>query len=156
MNKKNNKDEYLKKNQENKDNYKRPEITYTEKLSKSQIRELLFDYEEIKNIKNLEKIEPGVHIRYFENKDGEIKFRTGGIMTVNKYPDYIVLSNGKLSWSVQIKSCVFFRRITIKEVRDEYEKELIKLDAENKGLKKLLDDVSKKYNKLYDKMKLKT
>ncbi len=140
-----------KKNQGKKDAYEKPIITYTEKLSKSDVRQLLYDYEEIKDIEDLQKIEPGTHIRYFEDKDGEMKFRTGGIMTVNQYPTYIVLANGKISWSVQIGQCIFFRRITIKEVRDEYEKELIRLDAENKGLRTLLGDISKKYNKLLEK-----
>lgn len=140
------KEEYLKKNQENKDSYKRPELTYTEKLSKAQLRQILYDYDEIKDNKKLQYVEPGKHIRYFENKDGDMKFRTGGILTVNKYPDYFVLSNGKVSWSVQIKQCIFFVRISIQELREEYEKELIRLNAENQGLHSMLDSLSKKYN----------
>lgn len=153
----------LKKNQQDKDNYVKPQITYTDKLSKAQIIQLLYDYEEIKNIKDLKKIEPGTHLRYFEDKDGEMKFRTGGILTVNTgFPDYLILSNGKISWSVQIKKCTFFRRLTIKELRDEYEKELIKLKGENKGLQSLLQSVSaekevviNKYNKLIKKIESK-
>jgi hypothetical protein len=153
----------LKKNQQDKDNYIKPDITYTEKLSKVQVRQLLYDYEEIKNIKELEKIELGTHIRYFEDKDGEMKFRTGGILTVNTgFPDYLILSNGKISWSVQIKKCIFFKRLTIKELRDEYEKELIKLQAENKGLQSMLQSISAekealgiKYNKLIKKIESK-
>lgn len=153
----------LKKNQQDKDNYVKPNITYTEKLSKAQVRQLLYDYEEIKNIKELEKVEPGTHLRYFEDKDGEMKFRTGGILTVNTgFPDYLILSNGKISWSVQIKKCIFFKRLTIKELRDEYEKELIKLQAENKGLQSMLKSISAekeelgiKYNKLIKKIESK-
>lgn len=153
----------LKKNQQDKDNYVKPNITYTEKLSKAQVRQLLYDYEEIKNIKELEKIEPGTHLRYFEDKDGEMKFRTGGILTVNTgFPDYLILSNGKISWSVQIKKCIFLKRLTIKELRDEYEKELIKLQAENKGLQSMLKSISAekeelgiKYNKLIKKIESK-
>jgi hypothetical protein len=146
----------LKKNKEDKDNYIKPKITYTDKLSKAQIRQLLYDYEEIKNIKELQKIEPGTHLRYFENKDGEMKFRTGGILTVNTgFPDYLILSNGKISWSVQIKNCIFFKRITIKEIRDEYEGELIKLQGEIKGLHTLIKELSiekEKYVKKYGKI----
>jgi len=160
---KNTKELQLKKNQQDKDNYVKPNITYTEKLSKAQVRQLLYDYEEIKNIKELEKIEPGTHLRYFEDKDGEMKFRTGGILTVNTgFPDYLILSNGKISWSVQIKKCIFFKRLTIKELRDEYEKELIKLQAENKGLQSMLKSISAekeelgiKYNKLIKKIESK-
>ncbi len=147
-----------------KDDYKRPPITYSEKMSKEQIRQLLIDYEEIKNIKEFNKIDSGTHLRYFENKDGELKFRTGGILTVKTgLPDYIILSNGKLSWSVQVKDCIFFRRVTSKDIKEEYEGELIKLKGENRGLQLIInelnkdkEDLIKKYNDLlkkYNKLK---
>ncbi len=137
------------KNQQNKDNYKRPEITYTDKLSKSQIKELLIDYERINTVKDLEKIPPGTHLRYFEMKNKELKFRTGGVLTVNSgLPDYIILSNGKLSWSVQVAPCIFFKRVTIKQIREEYDKLLFKNDATIKGQQVLLSEQSKKIKDL--------
>ena len=142
------------KNQQNKDNYKRPEITYTDKLSKSQIKELLIDYERVVDIIDLEKIPPGTHLRYFEMKNKELKFRTGGVLTVNSgLPNYIILSNGKLSWSVQVGTCIFFRRVTIKQIREEYDKLLFKNDATIKGQQVLLADQSKKIKELLTEIK---
>ncbi len=142
------------KNQQNKDNYKRPEITYTDKLSKSQIKELLIDYERVTDIKDLEKIPPGTHLRYFEMKNKELKFRTGGVLTVNSgLPDYIILSNGKLSWSVQVATCIFFRRITIKQIREEYDKLLFKNDATIRGQQALLSEQTTKIKDLLKEIK---
>ncbi len=142
------------KNQQNKDNYKRPEITYTDKLSKLQIKELLIDYERVTDIKDLEKIPPGTHLRYFEMKNKELKFRTGGVLTVNSgLPDYIILSNGKLSWSVQVATCIFFRRITIKQIREEYDKLLFKNDATIKGQQALLSEQTTKIRELLTEIK---
>jgi hypothetical protein len=141
-------------NQQNKDNYKRPEITYTDKLSKSQIRELLIDYERVTDIKDLERIPPGTHLRYFEMKNKELKFRTGGVLTVNSgLPNYIVLSNGKLSWSVQVAPSIFFRRVTIKQIREEYDKFLFKNDATIKGQQALLSEQSTKIKELLMEIK---
>ena len=78
-------------------NYIRPQLTYTDKLSKEQVKELLVDYEQIKTLQQLQNINSGSHLRYFEYKDGELKFRTGGILTiVSGLPDYIILNNNKI------------------------------------------------------------
>jgi len=126
-------------------NYKRPELTYTDKLTKEQVESLLIDYEQVENI---EKVPIGSHIRYFEDKDGEMKFRTGGIITIIKSPDYIILNNGKLSWSVQIKKCLFFRRLTIKEVKREYDEILVKKDKEINELIVFIKNLQKDVTKL--------
>jgi hypothetical protein len=142
------------KNQQNKDTYKRPEITYTDKLSKTQIRELLIDYERVKDIKDLEKIQPGTHLRYFEMKNKELKFRTGGVLTVNSgLPNYVILSNGKLSWSVQVAPSIFFKRITIKQIREEYDKLLFNNSATIKGQQVLLSEQSTKIKELLGEIK---
>ena len=71
--------------------YERPVMTYTDKLSKSQIQELLVDYEQVKNVEELMKIPIGTHLRYFDNKNNLMKFRTGGILTVNSgLPEYLI------------------------------------------------------------------
>lgn len=118
--------------------YLRPPLTYTDKLSKQQVKELLIDYEQIKSLEEIKNLTPGTHLRYFEYKNNELKFRTGGILTVSGAPDYLILSSGKVSWSVQINKCIFFKRITIKQVREEYRKKLIDDDATIKGLHKML------------------
>lgn len=132
------------------DNYKRPILTYTDKLSKKQIKELLYDYDEIKDIDELKDVQIGTHIRYFEKKNNELKFRTGGILTVNTgLPKYIVLNNGRLSWSVQVESCIFFRRITLRQIREEYDKVLTNNNMIIKGQEIML----RKNNEIIKKLK---
>jgi hypothetical protein len=121
-----------KKNKPNKisdTNYDRPELTYTDLLTKKDIEGLLLDYEKV-DVDKLDKILIGTHIRYFENKDGELKFRVGGILKVKGLPDYIILNNGKVGWSVQVKKCIFFKKISIESVRNEYKQLLIDKDIE--------------------------
>jgi hypothetical protein len=106
--------------------YKRPQLTYTDKLSKKEIESLLLDYEKVDD---LSAVPSGTHIRYFEDKDGELKFRVGGTLTIKTgLPDYCILTNNKVSWSVQAKKCIFFRRISIKDIKEEYEEKLLEKD----------------------------
>lgn len=122
-------------------NYERPVLTYTDKLSKQEIETLLMDYEKVED---LNKVPIGTHIRYFEDKDGELKFRTGGILTIKKgLPIYCILKNQNLSWSVQVEKCIFFRRITIKEVKKEYENKLLEKDKELNELRSYIRDLRK-------------
>lgn len=121
--------------------YERPILTYTDKLSKQEIETLLIDYEKVDD---LDKIPAGTHIRYFENKDGELKFRVGGILTIKSgLPVYCILKNQNKSWSVQVNRCIFFRRITIKEVKKEYEDKLIEKDKELNELRSYVRDLRK-------------
>ena len=121
--------------------YERPILTYTDKLSKQEIESLLIDYEKVEDLNN---VPIGTHIRYFEDKYGELKFRTGGILTIKKgLPVYCILKNQNVSWSVQIKKCIFFRRITIKEVKEEYENKLIEKDKELNELRSYIRDLKK-------------
>jgi len=141
-------------------NYTRPILTYTDKLSKQQVKELLIDYEQIKSLEELKNIPSGTHLRYFEKKNNELKFRTGGILTVTSgFPEYFILSSGSVSWSVQIKKCIFFKRITIKQVREEYNKLVhdnsatilglhITIREQNKYIKELEEKIIKLKNKL--------
>jgi hypothetical protein len=121
--------------------YKRPVLTYTDKLSKKEIESLLLDYEKVDDIT---LIPTGTHLRYFENKDGELKFRLGGTLTIKTgLPDYCILSNNKVSWSVQIKNTIFFRRISIKEIREEYEEKLLNKEKDIIELQSLVRKLKK-------------
>lgn len=134
--------------------YERPLITYTDKLSKQQVKELLIDYEQIKSYNELQNIPAGTHLRYFEKKNNELKFRTGGILTVSGFPDYLILSSGHVSWSVQIKKCIFFKRITIKQIREEYNKLLHDNSATIKGLHITIKEQSSIIKQLSEENKL--
>ncbi len=110
-------------------NYVRPEITYTDKLSKKEIESMLLEYEKVEN---LQDVPTGTYVRYFEDKDGVMKFRTGGVLTIKTgLPEYCILYNNKVSWSVNVKKCIFFRKISVNEIKKEYE---ILLEQKNKVL----------------------
>ena len=136
--------------------YERPLITHTEKLSKEQIQTLLEDYEQVKSINDLLKISIGTHLRYFDTRDGNMKFRTGGVLTVNTgLPDYIILSSGHVSWSVQVKTSIFFRRITLKQYKAEVEKSLLEKEATIKGLHLTLKEKDDIIKELKEKLRRK-
>ena len=131
-------------------NYIRPPLTYTDKLTKKDIEALLIDYEEVDDLKNVPQ---GSYIRYFEDKDGVMKFRTGGILTIKSgLPTYIILYNNKVSWSVQVKRCLFFRKITIVEVKQEYKELLDTKDRQIAELQSLVKELTKKNNILKQKL----
>ena len=80
--------------------YTRPQETITDKLQNPEhYREKLKGYVEVNDI---DSVSISTHVRYFiyDNQDKIWKFRTGGLLT-KKHPKYVVLSNGKYSWSVQ-------------------------------------------------------
>lgn len=110
-----------------KDNgYSRPDKTYQDKLSNQEIKEKLKEYKKVVNIK---AVSIGTHLRYFsvDPKSKEKVFRLGG--TLNKIdPEgkYIVLSNGSVTWSVQIPNAIFYQKMTEAEFKEELKKEIKK------------------------------
>lgn len=107
------------------DNYVKKSITKTDTLTSENIRDLLEDYVEIDNLAN---VPLKSHIRYFVKNNGNIKFRMGGyLFNKNGLPKYIVLSNGKKSWSVQTDNTTFFKKLSIEELKNEYETTIIEL-----------------------------
>jgi hypothetical protein len=147
--------------------YQRPAQTYQDNLSKQQIKEQLKDYKECSDITSLSV---GCHVRYFSTdpKTKKKLFRLGG--SVNKIdPEYrfIILSNGTVSWSVQIANTTFWKKLTELEYKEELKEELRKeimteevetltnhkLEKENNDLKKELKEMSKINEKLMNKLK---
>ena len=136
------------------DNYIRPNKTYTERLDDEEIADKLTDYVKVDNIKD---VKINTHIRYFlleVNKDGSItrKFRMGGFLkNKDNGETYVMLSNNKTTWSVQTNQAVFYRKLSIDEIKEEYEKDLKELNElnrklykQNKRMKKFIE--SKGYN----------
>ena len=71
--------------------YRRPEKTFTDKLTKAEIEEKLEDY---KKVDDIYRVPLSSHIRYFIMSKGEKKFRTGDLIVRNDgLPKYIVCSN---------------------------------------------------------------
>lgn len=138
------------------DKYDRPKNTIQERLTDAEIKEKLDNYIEVED---MSKVSVGSHIRYFvtevNKKTGETtrKFRLGGTLTNKDNADkYVILSNGRVSWSVQVGSASFYKKMTLdelKEVHDEVialykekikqlKRELAKADKDNAELKSLL------------------
>ena len=139
-----------------KSNYERPECTYTDILNQAIdnhgfnapcIKAKLENYEKVENI---EYIPIGKHVRYFiwciEEKI--LKFRTGGFIKLI-FPNYLILTNNKNSWTVQryIKcpennhtyETLFFKLLTSDQLKD---KELRKKDKEIMELKHKLTSLN--------------
>ena len=129
-------------NKYKKNGFERPEITYTDQLSKEEIQDKLADYSKVEDIY---KVPLGVHLRYFVKKDGQMLFRMGGqLFKNNGLPEYVILKSGtNAQWSVQIKDTVFYRKMSIVEIKQEYEDILKKKNEKIQALKEKL----KKYEK---------
>jgi len=122
------------------DKYKRPKVTAQDKLTPKQVKELLENYVEIDNIK---EVPLDTHIRYFTKDKGKKKFRTGGFLLNKANSDkYIILTNRKISWSVDTKNSILFKALSAKELTEIHQDEVSelkdvikKLYKENKQLK---------------------
>lgn len=123
-------------------------------LSPDEIREKL---EEYKRVENIETVALNAHLRYFTtDKDGNNNFRLGGFLTkMDKEKGYLILSNGNVSWSVQMKDSIFFQKMNfkdlkeelIKSIHEEYEKEIKNLKKENKKLKDTILEIKNEVKK---------
>lgn len=134
-------------------NYNKNKKSYQDSLSPEEIKKKL---EEYKQVEDITKVPLNTHLRYFtiNPKNGEKQFRLGGFLT--KLEDvYVILANGKLSWSVQIKDTIFFQKMTFTELKEEltlkiskkFEKEIVELREENIKLKNVLKQVKKEVKK---------
>jgi len=134
-------------------NYKKTNKTYQDNLSPDEIKKKL---EEYKQVEDIDKVNLNSHLRYFSlnPKTGKKQFRLGGFLTkIDK--EYVILSNGSLSWSVQKKSSVFFVKMNFTDLKEEliekisrkYEKKIEKLTEENILLKDTLKKVKKQLKK---------
>jgi hypothetical protein len=135
-----------------KDNYVRPKHTIQDKLTQEEIDDKLEDYIEIEPAK-LSKVPIGTHIRYFikmADKHGIIKkvFRLGGqLKNKDNCDKYIILSNGKITWTVQVENAILYKKMSIEEIKEEYDNIVTDLESQisilkkdnKKLLKKLLD-----------------
>ena len=133
--------------------YSRPDKTYQEKLSNQDIKEKLKDYKKVIDIKT---VSIGTHVRYFsiDPKSNEKIFRLGG--TLNKIdPEgkYVILSNGSITWSVQIPNAIFFQKMTDAEFKEEIKKELKKeIMTEIQPQDEDLEDLKKEIKNLKTKI----
>lgn len=133
--------------------YTRPKKTKTDAYQDPKLfKEKLKGYTAVED---LDVVPMNCHMRYFtfNLKERRWKFRMGGVITF-KHPKYIVLSNGRVSWSVQRKvyngdtndvyETKFFRIMGKDEIAN------IALEAQQKeieDLKKINQQLQKKIEK---------
>jgi hypothetical protein len=124
--------------------YKRPKKTVQDSLSNDDIKDKLKGY---KKVPDITKVVIGSHLRYF-TKDPKAKkdiFRLGGFLT--KFGEdykYVVLSNGQLSWSVQLNGTnEFWVKMNPKDMQEQIQTEVEEV-------------ISDKYKKKYEDMKNQT
>ena len=135
--------------------YKKTGKSYQEKLSPNEIKKKLEEYSQVDDITN---VPIGTHVRYFtiNTKTGDKQFRLGGFLAkIDSKLQYVICQNGTLSWSVQIKNSVFFRKMSFSDMKEEliekiskkYEDKINKLKSENKKLKETLKQIKKEAKK---------
>ncbi len=103
----------------NKSLYTRPNQTITDTLQNPDAyKEKLKGYTEVKDV---DYVSINTHVRYFvyDLDENRWKFRTGGLLK-RKHQKYVVLSNGKYTWSVQ-------REITNVNTGDVWETKFFKI-----------------------------
>jgi len=129
-----------------KSRYERPATTYQDTLQTDEaMMEKLAGYEEVDMP---EHIDYRTHTRYITFKDGKPKFCLGGLM-MRVMPQYVIMSNGTVSWSVQREyfdkdgnsygKTRFFKYIN-KDTRNQMvintqQEEIDRLKAEMEGLR---------------------
>jgi hypothetical protein len=131
--------------------YKAPEKTYQQTLTNEEIAKKLLDYVKVKPSEIL-NIPLNTHIRYFSinPKNGEKQFRLGGVLTkIGDNNEYLILSNGTFTWSVQLSNSIFYRKLNQNELIETVKEEAVKeckkdisdLIKENKELKKMIKEI---------------
>lgn len=123
-------------------NYKRPNKTFQDNLSSDDIKKYLKDYAAVKDVYQLPL---NTHLRYFTIKNGKKSFRMGGYLSkIDQIKGYVMLTNGKVNWSVQVKDSDFFQKLEIDDIRDEYERKIKKYKKRIKKLEATLEEITKK------------
>lgn len=113
--------------------------TFTSNLTKDEINEKLQDY---KLVDDITKVPLGSHLRYFVMKDGTKLFRMGGNLKRNlDLPKFIVLVNAVgTEWTVQIKDTTFYKKMSLKEIKEEYDGIIDELHEKIKKYKNKIEE----------------
>jgi hypothetical protein len=116
--------------------YKGPKKTLTQLLTTDEIKDLLDGYE----ITVFENLKLFYNVRYYSKnpKSGEVLFRTGGsIIHIDNEKEYVILSSGSLSWSVQKLNTIFYQALPLSVIKEQIEM-------------KYIDDLEKKDNEILE------
>ena len=132
------------------DGYKKSGNTVQENLTQEDIDLLLEDYNEVVDITELK---PSLEIRYYTVIKNKKLFRMGGtIIKVDFDKKYIVLTNGKITWSVQLNNKnILYKKMTLNEVKDFYENELNNMELIINKYKQIIEKLKEENIKLKNK-----
>ena len=139
------------------DNYKKTGNELQNKLTEEDIQLLLEEYDEVDS-DNMKTLKPGLYIRYFtlkKKKNDIIKlFRMGGqIIRIDHQNKYLVLSNGKITWSVQFNNNIFYKKMSFDDIKEFYETELDNKDLEINKYKSQISKLKNNQKLLLDENK---
>ena len=138
----------------------RPTDTYQSKLTDADIEEKLKLYKKIDNVEEITKLPLNTHIRYFSvTKDDKgkktKKFRLGGFLNnKDNFDKYIILTNKNVSWSVDTKTSILYRKLKDEEIDKNINIEKQQTEVfkdENSKLKENYEKLQKAYHELVDK-----
>lgn len=133
------------------DNYVKTGLSKTDKnQNHAYIKKVLQNYT---LIKDLDRETDNTHVRYITFSNGKHRFRYGGFL-VKIAQKYVVISNGKFTWSVQryhfnknkevIFETQFYKLKTVSALKDEYKK----LKKENTKLRTICTQLLSKTQQL--------
>lgn len=137
----------------NESDYQKTGNEMQDKLTNDDIDLLLEEYDEVTNILDLKV---GTHVRYFtliKKKKGVIKklFRLGGnVIKIDHEAKYAVLSNNKVTWCVQFDNTIFYKKMSISDVKEFYELELDAKDSNISKYKKQMSEMKTDINMLVE------
>ena len=122
-----------------KSSFERKRDAIEKTLTDEEINTLLDDYVEIDDPTT---VELDTHIRYFtilfENGVAMKIFRLGGkLHAVSPEGDYIILKHGQNIIQVEINNAIFYKQLSINEIKKEYEEILDKYEDEIMELKEI-------------------
>jgi hypothetical protein len=122
--------------------YDRPKSTFTDNLTKEDVEKKLEDYQKVDDIT---QIPIGTNLRYFTKKDDELVFRMGGnLKSNNGLPKFVILKNAVgVEWSVQVEGTIFYKKMTVQEIKDEYEEIIKELNGKIKKLKERVKELER-------------
>lgn len=116
------------------DDYVKPKYTASDLITAEELKKRMENYE-ILDKEQVADLVSNTRIQYFEVKEnGDYKYKPGGVIIKNGYPDYLVLTNGRRSWSVQLVNHVICKEMRVEDVKAKYEKIISKKDAQIKEL----------------------
>ena len=122
--------------------YDRPKSTFTDNLTKEDVEKKLEDY---KKVDDITQIPIGTNLRYFTKKGDELVFRMGGnLKSNNGLPKFVILKNALgVEWSVQVEGTIFYKKMLVQEIKDEYEEIIKELNGKIKKLKERIKELER-------------